>query len=1143
MTPQKRLCDIPKLLWWIGFKPFNFIEYINTSAKNRWTAFSVWLVFGVILGVGGIGCWISSHHLLDAFVFGGAIAVTVVFTGVIGVLVSFAGKRAIPAGVDVFLGTSIGAIVGSMASTIVALQSKSAWSPLVVDLYYGTLIPAYLYLPPVGLDHGAFTFLGALSGVVIWTLLIGAGKIRIKSDGFRRRSRSRRSSSTRRIIRIIRLTKSVILDLAAVLAGSTALLAVGLSVFIFAASDETFKAFAANGGLDKLASGACLGLGVSVGVVFVVFKSLAFVRPFVLASLPIACVIVVWGTTAQAIIFDFALLSATLMVFHPYIAARVKTEENSEGAVEEVLRIVLRRCAASLIVALMAFVLAQFIEPLSQKLTIVAIGFSGVAFLTPRLPAYLSEVPLFFYQLWCARSFQPNTGQTFTEVYWRKCILFVDQMILLPMPKLPEFPLLVARYDGIDSAVREVNYIYERTFQRRAFAKTLNKFATDDELSFAYLYRLRQKSHWDLLEACTTKSEIAQAYVMLGTSEITPEKLIHATSVENTLLIFKAYHAHRHAPEVIEFYELFLSLLRLQQFSEIPSILDRIEKIEGRDTTPVLHSEYAPGLCALKEKLQQLEDAEYRENVWSQRECLLAVCRQLTPEPFNNWARPEKEIAVSIVMHLIYLISREIKNLPVGQSFVSLTNLRRLADIGPIMQKMRLYEDFVPALGDAGKILRQLNEIEVVERAETKREYLLTARRQLDSQQFRDKFFGSWMTPEREMAVSMVTHIVHLIERKLVTLQTQAVLSVSLINSRLFGAAEGLDIKLKLSNTGQSIIQDIHVELALPTEETYICLDGNARRLGDLEPERDCQAEFHVQALYAGNTHLAGQVTYADAGGEVQQQPFDFPLEIDPVEKRQFLKIVNPYIPGNPIISSELFYGQQVVLDFLCENLVSRTQKNTIVLHGQRRMGKTSILLAAERDGLGDERFIPIYLDAQSITSDSDLYEQMSGAITTQLKRRNFPAPPVGDFRTATHKGFSDFCQRLSEAIPDHRVVLMIDEFEEIGRRVKEGEINKFIFSSLRNLMQFCEPIIFVFCGGHQFDEDTYDYWDVFFNSALYHRISFLDAEDADRLIKIPVKGDLDYDPLAVERITTLTRGHPYFIQLVCYLYFLTFCD
>ncbi len=73
---------------------------------------------------------------------------------------------------------------------------------------------------------------------------------------------------------------------------------------------------------------------------------------------------------------------------------------------------------------------------------------------------------------------------------------------------------------------------------------------------------------------------------------------------------------------------------------------------------------------------------------------------------------------------------------------------------------------------------------------------------------------------------------------------------------------------------------------------------------------------------------------------------------------------VNPYITGNPVGGGPALVGRADVLREALRAL-RRPQNNAIVLYGQRRIGKTSILqhLAAQLPAEGDYR--PVYFDLQ----------------------------------------------------------------------------------------------------------------------------------------------------------------------------------
>ena len=76
----------------------------------------------------------------------------------------------------------------------------------------------------------------------------------------------------------------------------------------------------------------------------------------------------------------------------------------------------------------------------------------------------------------------------------------------------------------------------------------------------------------------------------------------------------------------------------------------------------------------------------------------------------------------------------------------------------------------------------------------------------------------------------------------------------------------------------------------------------------------------------------------------------------------------------------------------------------------------------------------------------------------------------------------------------------------------------------------------FVFAGTHKLEELAAEHWSILFNIAAYKKISFLSRDEVARLVTEPVAPfDLEYDPLAIERIYQVAAGHPYWTQLVCH--------
>ena len=100
---------------------------------------------------------------------------------------------------------------------------------------------------------------------------------------------------------------------------------------------------------------------------------------------------------------------------------------------------------------------------------------------------------------------------------------------------------------------------------------------------------------------------------------------------------------------------------------------------------------------------------------------------------------------------------------------------------------------------------------------------------------------------------------------------------------------------------------------------------------------------------------------------------------------------------------------------------------------------------------------------------------------------------------------------------------------------VEKGDVSPHVFDCIRGLMQHQDGLSFIFAGAHKLSAMLKNPHSILFNTALRRKVSFLDGEDAERLIREPVKDVLWYEELAVEKILRVTAGQPYFIQYICH--------
>ena len=250
---------------------------------------------------------------------------------------------------------------------------------------------------------------------------------------------------------------------------------------------------------------------------------------------------------------------------------------------------------------------------------------------------------------------------------------------------------------------------------------------------------------------------------------------------------------------------------------------------------------------------------------------------------------------------------------------------------------------------------------------------------------------------------------------------------------------------------------------------------------------------------------------------------------------------VNPYIAGSPVTGTEMFYGRQDVFAFVRRNLIGRHRDTPVVLYGQRRTGKTSVLYQLHRHLGGHYRCIFIDLHGLNLSSMGNFLLGVANAIGRTLRRDHqihVDVPNRSEFLADPVSAFEGmFLDKVWSALGNDHLVLMMDEVVRLDEEVRAGRLEREIFDYLRHLMQHYARLNFIFSLGSGLEEMAKDYAFVF-SVALYHRISFLEPEAARKLITQPARDHYRLDAAAVERILEVTSGHPYYTQLVCHCVF-----
>jgi basic membrane protein A len=248
---------------------------------------------------------------------------------------------------------------------------------------------------------------------------------------------------------------------------------------------------------------------------------------------------------------------------------------------------------------------------------------------------------------------------------------------------------------------------------------------------------------------------------------------------------------------------------------------------------------------------------------------------------------------------------------------------------------------------------------------------------------------------------------------------------------------------------------------------------------------------------------------------------------------------LNPYIAGSPVTDAKMFFGREDIFDWIEHSLAGQYADHILVIHGQRRVGKTSVL--KQLPHRLPDRYIPVFFDLQGRTRTTlDRFLWWLARETVRVLKQDrqviLPLPEQEAFAQDPEHMEGRFLPELRRLLPDHNLLLTFDEFDTLEEAEVREALGRPLTETLRRLMGR-EGLNFIFSigsSGRKLENMQASYTE-FFKAALYRKVSFLGQQQAYDLITRPVEGLLEYQPEAVQAIYAITSGHPYFTQLICH--------
>ena len=381
-----------------------------------------------------------------------------------------------------------------------------------------------------------------------------------------------------------------------------------------------------------------------------------------------------------------------------------------------------------------------------------------------------------------------------------------------------------------------------------------------------------------------------------------------------------------------------------------------------------------------------------------------------------------------------------------------------------------------------------------------------------------------------------------------------AELSLRLLVDRYVQRQDGeLSLQIEVANkAGCSPASSIRICLG-PEDSEYFDTDGreseaiSTLRGGSAEVTqmivrpRDAALQdraFLINARATYQSNLGETVHTVDHAWTVRLYPDD-----------DFRHLDNRYAPfaeGGPVDKPDMFVGRGELLDRLEHSLLAGSASKSIVMFGQKRAGKSSLLEHLGRRLAGNHRVVSVCFSMQDIASDLSVtafLHRILQSVSEVLEELRFGGRDVPDFAPPAIEEMEShpetrFHGALTSLMRDTRrhpsrlsFVFLIDEFTDIFKEIRRGRIPSQFMKTWKAIIEkkyFASVLV-----GQDIMPAFKAAFPNEFGVTEDIRVTYLDDAAATTLVENPIGKDR-FAGCAVKRLLDLTAGSPYYTMMFC---------
>jgi GTP pyrophosphokinase len=310
--------------------------------------------------------------------------------------------------------------------------------------------------------------------------------------------------------------------------------------------------------------------------------------------------------------------------------------------------------------------------------------------------------------------------------------------------------------------------------------------------------------------------------------------------------------------------------------------------------------------------------------------------------------------------------------------------------------------------------------------------------------------------------------------------------------------------------------------------------------LHSVEAQKDSHGNAHITLLVEANNlkHVVNMQTQIEMVHGVRRVLAGLP------SPSQFWALQTPVkeVQRNPYTYQEVydrlrFYDRQEPIDAILRWLDETPPTDRLILHGQRRVGKTSLAKYLIHEILPECRVArPVWIDFQDLTRfTAQSIVQLIVQSVYDVLQKPLPLQGMGEEPTLWLN------RALEEAISERhasRLLLIIDEFNALLDAEQKGHLSPVVFANLRSVMSKRRDLNWLLIVQDTHFQNPASWGSVapLFQQSRPLHLLHLDPHWANKLILEPAqRAGMLYEEALPAAIMALTNGNPYLIQVLCH--------